>query len=243
MVHQKPFKWGMAVDLDRCIGCEACVIACQSENNIPLNTEDIFNQRRSIEWIRIERYWEGEFPNVKARFLPVLCQHCDNAPCEPVCPVYATYHNDQGLNVQVYNRCIGTRYCQNNCPYHVRFFNFWEPEWPDSLENQLNPDVTVRSRGIMEKCTFCVQRIRRSTRDAEREGRGLPDGELQPACVQACPTDTLVFGDLNDPNSRVSRLAKDSRHYRLRESLGTEPNVIYLKKVDSSVEEDTGHGE
>ncbi len=243
MVQQKPFKWGMAVDLDRCIGCEACVIACQSENNIPLNTEDIFNQRRSIEWIRIERYWEGEFPNVKARFLPVLCQHCDNAPCEPVCPVYATYHNDQGLNVQVYNRCIGTRYCQNNCPYHVRFFNFWEPEWPDSLENQLNPDVTVRSRGIMEKCTFCVQRIRRSTRDAEREGRGLPDGELQPACVQACPTDTLVFGDLNDPNSRVSRLAKDSRHYRLRESLGTEPNVIYLKKVDSSVEEDTGHGE
>ena len=243
MVQQKSYKWGMVIDLDRCIGCEACVIACQAENNIPLNTQDIFNQRRSIEWIRIERYWEGEFPNVKARFLPVLCQHCDNAPCEPVCPVYATYHNDQGLNVQVYNRCIGTRYCQNNCPYHVRFFNFWEPEWPDSLQNQLNPDVTVRSRGIMEKCTFCVQRIRRSTREADREGRELPDGELQPACVQACPTDTLVFGDLNDPNSRVSKLAKDSRNYKLRESLGTEPNVIYLKKVDSSAEEDTGHGE
>ena len=243
MVQQKSYKWGMTIDLDRCIGCEACVIACQSENNIPINTEDIFNQRRAIEWIRIERYWEGEFPNVKARFLPVLCQHCENAPCEPVCPVYATYHNDQGLNVQVYNRCIGTRYCQNNCPYHVRFFNFWEPEWPDSLKNQLNPDVTVRSRGIMEKCTFCVQRIRRSTREADRDGRELPDGELQPACVQACPTDTLVFGDLNDPNSRVSRLAKDSRRYRLRESLGTEPNVIYLKKVEPDGEEDTGHGE
>ena len=141
-------KWGMVVDLDKCTGCQSCVVACQSENNIPINTEDIFNQRRAIEWIRIERYWEGEFPNVKARYVPVLCQHCDEAPCEPVCPVLATYHNDQGLNVQVYNRCIGTRFCANNCPYTVRFFNFWEPEWPDSLKNQLNPDVTVRSRGI-----------------------------------------------------------------------------------------------
>jgi molybdopterin-containing oxidoreductase family iron-sulfur binding subunit len=222
----------MAVDIDRCSGCEACVVACQAENNIPLNTDDRFQQRRAIEWIRIERYWEGEYPDVKAKFLPVLCQHCENAPCEPVCPVYATYHNQEGLNVQVYNRCVGTRYCANNDPYQVRFFNFWEPKWPDILENQLNPDVTVRSRGIMEKCTFCVQRIRRKEREIEREGRELKDGELQPACVQTCPTDALVFGNIKDPNSKVAKLAKDDRHYKLLEELGTDPNVIYLKKVE-----------
>ena len=144
----------MVIDLDRCTGCEACVVACQAENNIPFNIEDVYHQYRVIEWIRIERYWEGDYPNVKARFLPVLCQHCGNAPCEPVCPVYATFHDSEGLNEQIYNRCIGTRYCQNNDPYLVRFFNFWEPKWPDTYENYLNPDVTVRSQGIMEKCTF-----------------------------------------------------------------------------------------
>ena len=171
-------KWGMVVDIDRCTGCQACVVACQSENNIPINEEAHFKQRRPIQWMRIERYWEGEFPNIKARFIPVMCQHCDNAPCEPVCPVFATYHNAEGLNVQVYNRCIGTRFCANNCPYHARFFNFWEPAWPESLKNQLNPDVTVRSRGIMEKCTFCVQRIRRSKRrrEARRGARGRRPG-------------------------------------------------------------------
>ncbi|MBI4298951.1 MAG: 4Fe-4S dicluster domain-containing protein [Chloroflexi bacterium] len=238
MAQQSEHKWGMVIDLDKCIGCQACVIACQAENNVPLNTEEIFNQKRAIEWIRVERYWEGEFPNVKARFLPVLCQHCENAPCEPVCPVYATYHNQEGLNVQVYNRCVGTRYCQNNCPYHVRFFNYWTPQWPESLRNQLNPDVTVRSRGIMEKCTFCIQRIRRTTRNAKREGRKLEDGLLQPACAQACPTSTLTFGDLNDPDSKVSQLAKNSRNYKLLEKLGTDPNVIYLKKVDPKAAEE-----
>ena len=239
-------KWGMVIDVDKCVGCQACVVACQSENNIPINTEDLYNQRRAVQWIRIERYWEGEFPNVKARFIPVLCQHCSDAPCEPVCPVFATYHNSEGLNVQVYNRCIGTRFCANNCPYHVRFFNFWEPSWPESLKNQLNPDVTVRSRGIMEKCTFCIQRIRRSTRDAKLEGRELEDGarELNPACVNACPTDTLVFGDLNDPESRVAKmnekeLGDHGRGYHLLEELGTEPNVLYLKKVDKDAKE--GH--
>ena len=237
-------KWGMVIDVDKCIGCQACVVACQSENNIPINEEDVFNQRRAIEWIRVERYWEGEFPNVKARFIPILCQHCGDAPCEPVCPVFATYHNDEGMNVQVYNRCIGTRFCANNCPYHVRYFNFWEPHWPDSLKNQLNPDVTVRSRGIMEKCTFCVQRIRRSSREAARDGRVVEDGarEINPACVNACPTDTLVFGDLNDPNSAVSRLrdkemGEHGRGYTLLEELGTEPNVLYLKKVDKQAVE------
>ena len=232
MGEKDDFKWQMVVDVDRCTGCEACVVACQAENNVPLNVEDRFHQRRAIEWIRIERYWEGEYPDVKAKFLPVLCQHCDNAPCEPVCPVFATYHNNQGLNVQVYNRCVGTRYCANNDPYQVRFFNFWEPKWPETLENQLNPDVTVRSRGIMEKCTFCIQRIRRTERDLKNEGRELKDGEIQPACAQTCPTDALAFGNLKDPDSRVSNLAKSERHYKLLENLGTEPNVIYLKKVE-----------
>ena len=238
-------KWGMVIDVDKCIGCQACVVACQSENNIPINAEDIFNQRRAIEWIRVERYWEGEFPNIKARFIPILCQHCGEAPCEPVCPVFATYHNEEGMNVQVYNRCIGTRFCANNCPYHVRFFNFWEPEWPDSLKNQLNPDVTVRSRGIMEKCTFCIQRIRRSKREASRDEREVQDEDrgINPACVNACPTDTLYFGDFNDPDSKVSKLKKKElgdhgRGYKLLDELGTDPNVIYLKKVDHSAKEE-----
>ena len=236
-------QWGMAIDADRCTGCQACVVACQSENNIPINEEEHFNQRRAIQWIRIERYWEGEFPDVKARFIPILCQHCADAPCEPVCPVYATYHNSEGLNVQVYNRCIGTRFCANGCPYQVRFFNFWEPAWPESLTNQLNPDVTVRSRGIMEKCTFCVQRIRRSGREAKAEGRVLEDGarEANPACVNACPTDALVFGDFNNPDSKVSKikekeLGDHGRGYHMLESLGTHPSVVYLKKVDEHAE-------
>jgi Fe-S-cluster-containing dehydrogenase component len=231
------YKWGMVVDVDRCTGCQACVVACQAENNIPINEEQRFVEHRAKEWIRIERYWEGEYPNVKARFLPVLCQHCNNAPCEPVCPVYAIYHSSDGLNVQVYNRCVGTRYCGNNCPYNVRFFNWWEPEWAEPLTSQLNPDVTVRSKGLIEKCTFCIQRINRAKRETGRAGRQLRDGEVQPACVQACPTDALVFGSWKDPNSRINRLAKDPRHYQLLENLGTEPAVVYLKKVDPTAPE------
>ncbi len=227
------YKWGMVVDVDRCTGCQACVVACQAENNIPINEEQRFVEHRAKEWIRIERYWEGEFPDVKARFLPVLCQHCANAPCEPVCPVNAIQHNSEGLNVQVYNRCVGTRYCGNNCPYNVRFFNFWEPDWPEPLGSQLNPDVTVRSKGVMEKCTFCVQRINRVKREAARAGRTVRDGELQPACAQACPTNALVFGNWNDPASRINVLAR-GRDYHLLEDLGTEPAVVYLKAVDAA---------
>ena len=246
-------QWGMVVDIDKCTGCQACVVACQSENNVPINEEAHFNQRRAIEWIRVERYWEGEFPDVKARFIPLFCQQCGDAPCEPVCPVYATYHNSEGLNVQVYNRCIGTRFCANNCPYQVRFFNFWEPAWPETLKNQLNPDVTVRSRGIMEKCTFCVQRIRRSSREAAKEGEELQDGDraLNPACVNACPTEALMFGNLNDPESKVAKKAekelrgttparKGGRGYHLLDEFGTHPKVVYLKKYDKDAEE--AHG-
>lgn len=230
-------KWGMVVDVDLCTGCQACVVACQAENNIALNLEHHFVRNRGKQWIRIERYWEGEFPDVKARFLPVLCQHCENAPCEPVCPVYAIQHNSEGLNVQTYNRCIGTRYCANNCPYNVRVFNWEPPQWPESLHAQLNPDVTVRTQGLIEKCTFCIQRINRAKRDEAKSGRPMADGDLQPACAQACPTSALIFGDWKDPNSRVSRLARGTRHYKLLEQLGTEPNVVYLKKVDPNAPE------
>jgi Fe-S-cluster-containing dehydrogenase component len=229
--RSEAFKWSMVIDLDRCTGCEACVVACQAENNVPINEESAFVEGRAIEWIRVERYWEGEWPDIKARFIPVLCQHCENAPCEPVCPVYATYHNNDGLNVQIYNRCVGTRYCGNNCPYHARSFNYWEPVWPEDFRHQLNPDVTVRSRGVMEKCSMCVQRIRRATRS--KTPNDVPDGSFDPACVQACPTTAMTFGNLNDPSSRVSKLQNDERSYHMLEHLGTAPSIMYLKQVDT----------
>jgi len=226
----KPHRWGMAIDLDRCTGCEACVAACHAENNLPLSTPDSAAKGRAFHWIRIDRYYEGAFPDIKVKFMPVLCQQCDEAPCEPVCPVYATYHNAEGLNVQVYNRCVGTRYCANNCPYSVRFFNWFEPVWPEPLTLQLNPDVFVRPVGVMEKCTFCSQRIKRAELEAKQESRSLRDGEVQPACVQSCPAEAMVFGDLNDPASRVSRLAQSGRATRFMEDLGTQPKVSYLKR-------------
>jgi len=235
--QRRSHQWGMIVDTDRCTGCQACVVACQAENNVPINDEQSFVQHRAKEWIRVERYWEGEFPDVKARYLPVLCQHCQNAPCEPVCPVYAIYHSTDGLNVQVYNRCVGTRYCGNNCQWNVRFFNWTEPTWPESLHSQLNPDVTVRTKGLIEKCTFCIHRINRAKREERRTGQQIRDGDLQPACAQACPTDALIFGDWDDPNSRLNRLAKDPRQYKLLGNLGTEPVVVYLKRVDPNAPE------
>lgn len=228
--------WAMVIDLDRCTGCQACVVACHVENNVPSVGEEEVTRGRFMHWIRIERYWEGEYPDVRARFLPVLCQQCERAPCEPVCPVFATYHNEQEhLNIQVYNRCIGTRYCANNCPYIARVFNWFNPYFPEPLNEQLNPDVTARSRGIMEKCTFCVQRIRRVEENAASEGRPIRDGEVQPACVQTCPTQAIVFGDLNDPESRVAELARNRRGFRLLEELGTEPAVVYLKGSETYV--------
>jgi len=220
----------MAVDLDRCTGCEACVVACRAENNIPSVGEDQAQKGRAIHWIRVERYYEGEFPDVRVKFQPVLCQQCNNAPCEPVCPTYASYHTDEGLNGQVYNRCIGTRYCANACSYTVRFFNFFNPAWDKPLHLQLNPDVSLRQVGIMEKCTFCVQRIKSAEIRAKEEKRELRDGEPAPACVQSCPPRALVFGDLNDPESEVSRLARSRRGVKLLGELGTQPNVTYLQR-------------
>lgn len=224
-------RWGMAIDLDRCTGCEACVVACHAENNLPVSNPEQAAQGRTAHWIRVDRYYEGEFPNVRVKYRPVLCQQCDNAPCEPVCPVYATYHNPEGLNVQVYNRCVGTFYCANNCPYTVRYFNWFAPQWPEPLELQHNPDVAIRMGGVMEKCTFCIQRIKRAKEDAAQDGHALADGDVQPACVQSCPAEAMIFGDLNDPQSKVSRLAGSGRSTRLLEELGTRPKVFYLEKV------------
>jgi molybdopterin-containing oxidoreductase family iron-sulfur binding subunit len=228
---KKP-QWAMTIDLDRCTGCEACVVACQIENNIRIAGPEEAARGRVIEWIRIERYFEGEYPDVRARFKPVLCQHCEEAPCEPVCPVYATYHTDEGLNAQIYNRCVGTRYCANNCPYTARFFNFYDPVWPEPLEKSLNPEVSVRSRGVMEKCTFCIQRIRKGEEKARDEGRDVRDGDVIPACVQSCPAQAMKFGNIADPTSEVARLAKSNRATSLLEELGTKPRVIYLNKGD-----------
>ncbi len=224
-------RWGMAIDLDRCTGCSACVVACFAENNVPVAGRMAALQGRYMGWIRIERYLADDSgAPLDVKLLPMLCQHCSNAPCEPVCPVYATYHTAEGLNAQVYNRCVGTRYCNNNCPYKVRTFNWWDMRFPRPLDMQLNPDVTVRSKGVMEKCTFCVQRIRYGENVAKDEGREVRDGEIVPACAQTCPAEAIVFGDLDDPTARVSRLSREGRGFAVMEELGTSPAITYLAR-------------
>jgi Fe-S-cluster-containing dehydrogenase component len=227
------YHWTMTIDLDRCTGCEACVTACQAENNLPVDGEESFIEEREIKWIRIERYWEGEYPDIKMKFIPMLCQQCDSAPCEPACPVSATYRNPDGLNAQIYNRCIGVRSCADHCPYEVRYFNRYDHHWEAPLEQQLNPDVSIREKGVMEKCTFCIQRIRQARDTAKDEGRRIRDGEAQPACAQTCPTEAIVFGDRKNEDSRVSRMLQDPRAYQVLEELNTSPSVVYLKKVDA----------
>jgi len=224
--------WGMSIDMDICTGCQACVAACAMENNIPFVGEKDAGYGRSLHWMRIEHTWQGEFPDVTpTSFEPVLCQQCGNAPCEPVCPVFASVHSQsEDLNLQVYNRCVGTRYCANNCPYVARVFNMRDYDRPDPLPNQFNPDVTVRRRGIMEKCTFCIQRIHKGQDQAKSEGRDVQDGEVVPACAQACPANAIVFGRIDDPESQVSLLAKGGRGIQLFEELGTLPRVTYLKE-------------
>jgi MoCo/4Fe-4S cofactor protein with predicted Tat translocation signal len=241
--HERPMgekSWGMTIDLDKCTGCSACVVACQAENNVPVVGKDQVQRQRIMHWIRIDRYYSGSEDNPQSLHQPMMCQHCGHAPCETVCPVLATTTSSEGLNQQVYNRCIGTRYCANNCPYKVRRFN-----WYNYTENKrfdynmanpvgrlvLNPDVTVRSRGVMEKCSLCVQRIHSVKNAAVKRGSPVQDGEIKTACQQVCPTDAIVFGDLNDSKSQVAQHMRGERTYRVLEDLGTRPNVAYLKKV------------
>jgi Fe-S-cluster-containing dehydrogenase component len=258
-VPHDPYKWAMSIDMDACTGCNACSVACYAENNLPVVGKEKYAHGQSMHWMRIERYWpedDREFPDQGA---PMMCQQCEAAPCETVCPVGATNHTADGLNSQAYNRCIGSRYCSANCPFKVRYFNWYdypttENVWPAEMTQQLNPDITLRGKGVMEKCTFCVQRIRAGERAVKNEGRILRDGEVQTACQQACPTNAITFGNLIDPDSKVHQQWKaqrvdlnadeqeknkeeggsDLRGYRILEELRAYPSVMYMERVRES---------
>ena len=242
-------KWGMTIDLDKCTGCGACVVACYAENNIPVVGKEQVANGRHMSWLTLERFQDEikdestGITRIDTRVLPQLCQHCENAPCEPVCPVFATYHNPEGINLMVYSRCVGTRYCSNNCSYKVRRFNWFayaeNDEFDYNMNNDLgrmvlNPDVNVRGRGVMEKCSLCIQMTQKTILDAKKDGRRVVDGEFQTACSNACSDGAIVFGDINDKDSKISELNQKDRAYRLLESIGTKPNVLYQVKVTNS---------
>ncbi len=226
--QQTGVRLGMVIDLDKCTGCQACVVACRAENNIPVAGPDQAAKGRGIFWMHLLPIVEGEFPRVKQKFIPQPCNHCDEAACVKVCPVNATYKNPDGLIAQIYTRCIGCRFCTVACPYTRRYFNWFTPEWPEEMKAQLNPEVYVRTRGVVEKCTFCSQRVRAGKDRAKQQNRPLQDGDIIPACMETCPTGAIHFGNLNDPESMVAQLARSPRAFRLQEDLGTEPKVIYL---------------
>jgi len=230
-------KWGMSIDLNSCIGCNACIVSCYAENNIPVVGREQVKIGRDMQWLRIDTYFEGDLHSPKAHFQPMLCQHCESAGCEQVCPVGATVHTPEGINTMVYNRCVGTRYCSNNCMYKVRRFNWLlysyngEDYDQESLKFMRNPDVSVRSRGVMEKCSYCIQRIERVKIEADKENRAIRDGEVVTACEQACPTGAIVFGNMNDPKARVTKRKAEERDYQVLADLDYRPRTSYTAGV------------
>ncbi len=224
-------KWGMVIDLNKCTGCGECVAACKMENNVAIVGPEESAKERTMLWMDILTIYEGEYPNVKVRYLPRPCFHCEHPPCAKVCPVRATYLDEQGIVTQIFPQCIGCRYCQAACPYTVKSFNWYKPERTEEMAAACNPDVSVRPVGVVEKCTFCIHRLQIAKEQAAVEGRELKEGDYVPACVESCPTMAIYFGDLDDPKSEVSKLKRNPRAFKLLEDLGTEPKVIYLSEV------------